>query len=182
MKKTLVTSLTIVAGLSLLTACTDASDLFGEEETTEVVVSETTTSSETTTTTTAETSSSVETRQSTDELGTEVASGLDIEAIANLDFSSVEGTYDAEGGDFIISGQTISFDKEDGVFPTDARTGMVEDGVAKVITNSATYYFIPAGVARPTEIPEFFAEEDVNKDRVIVSGNGMNLFYLDSND
>lgn len=167
MKKILLKAVTLLTGFLLLTACTDASDLFGEQSSSETTVVETTTVETTETTTIAA------------EDGTATSSSLDIQAIANLDFSSIEGTYPAEGGEFIINGQTISFNKEDGVFPTDARSGSIVNGVAKVATNSAFYYFVPAGVVSPESLPEGVAEEDINRDRVIVSGNGMNIFYLD---
>lgn len=167
MKKLLLTSLLLTATVTLA-ACQQLSEILPQEQMIETTVTETTVAETTATTSTSDSQE-----------GTTVASGLDVEAIANLDFSSVEGTYLADGGEFIISGQTISFNKEDGVFPTDARSGVVINGVAKIATNSAFYYFIPAGVTSPEEFPDVLGEEDINRDRVVVSGNGMNLFYLD---
>lgn len=122
----------------------------------------------------------VETNSSNETSNQEVPSAsLDLQAIANQDFSSIAGSYEASGGNYIINTDgSFTYSKSDGDLTFPITDGKVENGMAVLSSNNFTFYVIPAGVDSPVSVPDFLGTDDNTRDRVIIDGEGMNLFFL----
>lgn len=172
MKKMSLLSVSLLA-LLLLSAC----------KSTEKESKQDSSSSQTSQISTSQTDSTdayVETNSSNETSNQEVPSAsLDLQAIANQDFSSIAGSYEASGGNYIINTDgSFTYSKSDGDLTFPITDGKVENGMAVLSSNNFTFYVIPAGVDSPVSVPDFLGTDDNTRDRVIIDGEGMNLFFL----
>ena len=118
-------------------------------------------------------SSSDDTEESTSDSKSNKESGMDINAIQNGDFSSLEGTWENGRGDTIVfskdrvtqSGTTITL-----------KFGEVKDGILKEYSSSggpvggSQLFMIPAGVSIPNN-----NESDNSKDRLLGTQNDLEM-------
>lgn len=111
------------------------------------------------------------------------SSNFDVAAVGSGDFSSIAGSYTGQNGSNITlninSDQTGSISKEDGDFPAQF-SNFSQSGDVATFTNEYgwTYYVVPAGVQTPGSAASAVASwDDSSKDRIVVIGEGVNVFY-----
>ncbi|MGV3050909.1 hypothetical protein [Streptococcus hyovaginalis] len=134
---------------------------------------------------TAKSSASSSTDKSTKVTGTATTSKLDIAAIAKGDLSSISGSYEgANGGTpFVFAADGTGSINNIDVTYTDFEES---DGMATFTATDFPGQFtvIPAGMATPKDVNGgsstiFEAYDDDTKDRILVSGEGFNVIFLE---
>lgn len=109
---------------------------------------------------------------------------FNLTAISQGDLSSIAGTYPAAKGgmDFTLNADgTGAISKSDGTWTFQFGNYRMENGMAVFQESSfvgATYYVVPAGVASPNSMFDMFGD-DSSRNRVLVQGEGVNVFFLD---
>lgn len=158
----------VILSLTLLTACKP------EEKQNKAK----STATESTQQTSSNQSSISNTETSTQQVPLETS--LDLQAIANGDFTSILGSYEANGGTYTINNDgSFTYKKSDGEFKLPITAGQVKNEMAVLASNNIIIYVIPAGTDSPIPVPDFLGADDSTRNRVIIDGEGMNLFFLD---
>lgn len=109
-------------------------------------------------------------------------SNVNVAAVAKGDLSSIAGTYTGQNGaiNFTVNAEgTGTISKSDGDFQCQF-SNYHQDGQSAAFSNQYgwNYYVVPAGVATPSGAQAASQWDDSNRDRLIVIGEGVNVFFL----
>ncbi len=109
-------------------------------------------------------------------------SNVNVAAVAQGDLSSIAGTYSGQNGaiNFTVAADgTGTISKSDGDFQCQF-SNYHQDGQSAAFSNQYgwNYYVVPAGVATPSGAQAASQWDDSNRDRLIVIGEGVNVFFL----
>ncbi|ERJ78762.1 hypothetical protein [Streptococcus sobrinus] len=109
-------------------------------------------------------------------------SNVNVAAVAQGDLSSIAGTYSGQNGaiNFTVAADgTGTISKSDSDFQFQF-SNYHQDGQSAAFSNQYgwNYYVVPAGVATPSGAQAASQWDDSNRDRLIVIGEGVNVFFL----
>lgn len=109
-------------------------------------------------------------------------SNINVAAVAKGDLSSIAGTYTGQNGaiNFTVGTDgTGTISKSDGEFQCQF-SNYHQDGQSASFSNQYgwNYYVVPAGVATPSGAQAASQWDDSSRDRLIVIGEGVNVFFL----